>query len=126
MKNMEKRFEFKKVGKDKCAFIMHSDDIERTEVVSEEFAKNHYKNLLEQRNEVIENINKINKDVELNRVEQSDELERFIKNSIDAGKYKKFTDSLQNLKATKEMLDNINNSIEAIQKVMPEVKRMKK
>lgn len=123
---MEKSFEFKKVGKDKCAFIMHSDDIERTEIVSEEFAKKHYKELLTQRNEIIENIKKVNKEIENNRVEPSVELDKFIQHASIAQKYKKFTDNLQSLKATKDMLENVNNSIVAIEKAMPEVKRMKK
>lgn len=121
----KKKFEFKKID-GKCAFIMHSDQIERTELVSIEYARNHYTELVNQKNEMMANLGKVSRELENNKVEKDQELEHFIELANNAHKYKKYMDALENQKATMAMVDSINESIDAIEKVLPEVKRAKK
>lgn len=118
---MTKKFEFKKEH-DKCFFIMHSDDIERTEKVSEEFARNHYKELVKQRQELNTNLDAMNKRLESNKVEKDDELENFIKLADKAAGYKKFMDLQSNHKATLDMLKSITETMETMEKVLPYLK----
>lgn len=118
---MMKKFEFKKEH-DKCFFIMKTDEIERTEKVSEQFARDHYKDLIKQRAELVANIDKMNKDLEANKTENSPELEHFIELANKAGAYKKYMDLQANHKSALEMLDSITESMETIDKVLPYVK----
>jgi hypothetical protein len=122
----DKKFEFKKLEGGKCAFVMKSADIERTEVVSEEFAKTHYKELITQKTELMNNLGKANRELETNKVEKDNELEHFIELANNAAKYKKYIDAQQNQKAILDMIESIEHSIASIEKVMPEVKRAKK
>jgi hypothetical protein len=74
----------------------------------------------------MENLGKIKRDREHNKVDEDTELEHFIELANNAAKYKKYMDAVQNEKATTDMLEKINESIMAIERVMPEVKRMRK
>jgi len=121
----EKQFEFKKLSGGRCAFVMRSKDIERTEVVSEEFAKEHYKGLRKQKNEVLQQLSQANKSLEANKVDKNEDVEKFIELANLASKYKKYLDASENSKSINKMLDEINQSMIQIEKVMPEVKRMK-
>jgi hypothetical protein len=122
----KKKFEFKKISEDEYNFIMNSDDIKRVETVKKQFVKDHYKELQHQKQEAMNNLAKVNQQLEANKIEHSPELENFIALANQAGAYKKHMDTLANHSAIIKMLDNISESIESIEKVLPEVKRQKK
>lgn len=118
-------FEFLKEG-NKYVFVMKAEDIERREYVDKQYVLSHYNELEQQRNAMHENIKKINKELENNKVEKDDELEKFIAMANNAAKYKKYLDAQDNLKATLDMLERINESIKLIELKVPEAKRQKK
>jgi hypothetical protein len=121
----KKEFEFKKVD-GKFAFIMHSPDIERTEVVTESFAKEHYADLIKQKEEQYANLGALNRQIEKFKVEKDDELEHFIELANKAANYKKYMDTQANHKATLDMIEMIEESMRKVEAVMPEWKRAKK
>lgn len=118
---MTKKFEFKKEH-DKCFFIMTSDEIKRTEEVSEQFARDHYKDLVRQRKEFNVNLEKLNADLKANTIEKDDELEKFIALANKAAGYKKYMDLQSNHKATLDMLSSITESMETMEKTLPYLK----
>jgi hypothetical protein len=120
---MEKKFEFKKISSDKYAFTMKSDDIERTEIVNKAFAKSHYEDISHQKVELLNNLSKANKDLEANKVEYDAELERFINLANNAAKYKKYMDATANHRSILDMIENINKSMDSMEKIIPELKR---
>ncbi len=119
-------FEFKKLGKGKCAFISKTEDIERTEVVSNEYVKKHYENLKNQKREMIQQGLHLNKQMEINKVEKDEELEKFIETANRAARYNKYFEAFNNKKGVDDMLERINTSLSQIEQVIPELKRMKK
>jgi hypothetical protein len=124
---MAKKYEFKKVENNKYAFIMNAEDIVRTEVVSKDFAKKHYEELLKQRHDIMENISKMKREIENNKFDGDEqELERFIVLANAANKYNKYKDAVNNLKASEDMVSSINESIVNIENVITELKRVKK
>lgn len=123
---MEKKFEFKVLQGDKCAFVMKSDDIERTEVVTKQYAKEHYKDLIRQKGELMNQLSQANKQLEINKVEKNVELERFIEMANLANKYSVYMKAEENHKSIFNMIEGINDSMIKIEKALPEVKRMKK
>ncbi len=125
-KNERPKFEFKKIDNDKYAFVMHSPDIERTEVVSKDYVKQHYVELENQRINMMENLKTANKMIEQTMVEKDDELEQFIALANKAAKYNKYLDSVSKRDSALEMLHNIEESIKLIKTTLPEVERMKK
>jgi len=124
---MEKKFEFKKLSNNKYAFVMTTDDIERTEIVSKDFAMNHYNELLKQRQELMTNKVKIEKEIDNNKYDGDiEEIEHFMKLADAAGKYNKYKQAVSNKEATEDMVKAINESISAIEHTIPELKRVKK
>ena len=121
---MEKNFEFNKVDDGHYAFVMKTDDIERTEVVSKQFAKDHYNEIKAQKIEHMRNLSKVNHDLETNNVPKDDELEHFIRLANNAAKYKKFMDAQASRDAIVEMLEGINKSMTLMEQQIPELKRM--
>jgi hypothetical protein len=123
---MESNFEFKKLGNNKCAFVMHSEDIERTEVVNEEYVKKHYSTLKEQKGEILNQLSQARKTAEQNKVEKSEDIEKFLALVEEAGKYKKYHEAELQQASISKMLTQINLSLEQMEKAMPELKRLKK
>jgi vacuolar-type H+-ATPase subunit I/STV1 len=121
---MEKNFEFKKIDEDHYAFVMKSENIERTEVVKKQFAKDHYKEIAEQKKEYMRNLSKINHDLDLNTIVKDDEMEKFIEMANNAAKYQKFQKLETDKKAILEMIDGINKSMTNMEQTIPELKRM--
>lgn len=120
----EPTFEFKKLSENQYEFIMTNDDFTRTELTNKQFVKDHYKELVSQKAEIMANLGAVNKQLEINKIEKDDELQHFIELANKAAVYKKFMDSEKNQKSYIEMLEKINESMKRIEIVIPEVKRM--
>jgi len=122
---MEKQFDFKKLDGGKYAFVMISDDIERTEVVSKKFAKEHYEELHKQKKDLMLNLGKTNTDLAANDVHYDAELEHFILLANNAAKYKKYMDLRANQTTLLKMMGEIDTSMANMEKTIPELKRNK-
>jgi hypothetical protein len=124
---MEKqKYEFKKLSSGKCAFILNTPDIERTEVVSEEYARNQYQKLKDDKNKHLEELQRINKKIKDLNIEKDDELEKFIELANRANKYSEYKKAVDHREGVLSMLGLIEESIKPIEAVLPQVKRMKK
>lgn len=123
---MEKKISFKKIDENKFAFVLTTTDIERTEVVNKSFVKDHYEDLIRQKQELLNNLGATNKKLEMNKVEKNDELEHFIQLANNAAKYNQYLKTNEDLKVMTDMLENINISVSNIEHVLPEVKRQPK
>lgn len=124
---MEKvKYDFKKISNDKFAFIGVTPNFVRTEECNKQYVKDHYKDMVNQRNELMKNMAQARKMMDDNKVEKDIEMERFIEMANNAAKYKKYLESENNHKAMLDMIENINGSLAQIEKVLPELKRMGK
>lgn len=119
-------YDFKKTRDGKYAFIMKNDLIERTEVVDEKYVKEHYKELTNQKREYMENLGKINRDLEKFKVEKDPELEHFIELANKAANYAKYMNAQRDQESLLKLIDNTEEGIKHIEAVFPELKRAKK
>lgn len=120
----DKKFEFNKISEDKYSFVMRSEDIERTEVVSKKFAKDHYTEIKDQKADLLKNLATANKLIERGEMVKDAEMDKFLEMANKAAEYKKAVEALSNRDAMLDMLEKITQSMESIEKVIPEVKRM--
>jgi hypothetical protein len=129
---MQKKFELKKINEDKYKYIGHHplDDkgrcLVREETVDKKFIKDHYKATLEHKQQQLNNLAQIQKSLEENHVDKSEEMEHFIEMANYAAKFKKFQDAQANKDATMNILKMLNEEIEIFEKAIPELKRAKK
>jgi chaperonin cofactor prefoldin len=110
----------------KVVFQSVTKDLLRKEYVSEDYAREQYRELKKQKENILANISKLNKDIADNKVEKNPELEHFLELANNAAAYKKCMDLQNNLEGSLKMLESIEASIKPIENVLPEVKRMKK
>jgi hypothetical protein len=118
------KFEFNKIDEDHYAFVMRSDDIERTEIVSKQFAKDHYKEIKDQKVDLMKNLATANKLIERGEMVKDAEMDKFLEMANKAAEYKKAVEALESRLAILDMIEKITQSMESIEQKIPEVKRM--
>jgi len=123
---MDKKMEFKKLANGKCAFLSGNDEVDRTEVVSVEYVKKHYREIADKKNENLNNLQSINKKIKENAVEMDAEMEKFIEMANKANRYAQHQKDLDAREGILKVLGIIEDSMKQIEKVLPEVKRLKK
>lgn len=119
-------YEFKKLGNGKVAFITKTDEATTTIETTVERAKNHYKEMIDGKQKLLNDLAKINKDLKDNEVVKNEEMEKFIQMANDANKYHKYQKLLTDRDVLLENLKMSERTIKDVETAMPEVKRMKK
>lgn len=123
---MKRELTIKKLEDGKYALISGTEEIERTEVVNEDYLRNQYKELIEQKNKILFDLQGINKKLKDSPVVFDEELEKFIALADKAAEYKKFMQLKDIQKGTTDMLEMINDSMKPIEAILPITKRLKK
>lgn len=120
------KYDFRRGDDGRYEFILKTDEFERIEKVSLDSVKKHYKELQEQKINTQNMLNQSIKQLESISIRKDEELERFIELADKAAQYKRMLDMEKNKENALKMLEGINESIRLIEKVLPELKRMKK
>jgi hypothetical protein len=117
-------FDFKKIDEDHYAFVMKSKDIERTEVVHKQYVKDHYKTIKEEKAEHMRGLSQVQKDIARAEFVKDAELDHFLELANKAADYAKGVKAMEQRDFHTDMIGKLSTSIEQIEKVLPEVKRM--
>jgi len=122
---METEYGLKKLANGQYEFTMKMPELLRTEVVSEESVRKHYKELRDRKNQSTEQLKLLNKKIKESELETDEELEKFIELANKAAKYNEFRQAKNQQKAVLDTLKRIEDEIARIEKVSPEFKRLK-
>ena len=125
----ELKFEFNKIDEHHYAFVMKSEDIHRTEVVSKQYAKDHYKQLKEDIVKYNKALTEADKKLLTSSFVADKELDDLIAMNTRAADYAKKRDEHNKVSGEKEYLTDaigkMRINIELMEKALPELKRMK-
>lgn len=121
-------YEFKKLGNGRVAFITKANDEAKTVTTIEttvDRAKEHYKQMISSKKELLSNLSKLNHELKVNEVKENDEMAKFIDMADNAAKYKKYQELVKTRKVMMEQLETADQTIKDVENSLPEVKRMK-
>ena len=110
----------------KVFFITETKELKRIEEVPKQAAIDLYRQSKEEKERLVQEINKIEKKIKSFDIKKDEELERFIELANKAAKYNEYRQAQDQ---RDNMLSNLNNytmQIEDLEKAIPELKRAKK
>lgn len=120
------KYEFEKLKNGKCVLISYNEDINRRETVSEEFIKEHYRQLLAQKQQRLVELQGVNKRLKETEVVMDAKMDEFIEMTNKEVKYNQHKQAKEAHKGCLQLLDLINASIKPIEDALPHLKRMKR
>lgn len=129
MEMQKATYECHKKDKNRFVFVTHSNDDNATVTAIEtslEYAKQHYKQCLEGKQSLLNDLARINKELERNKVDFDNELEHFIELADKAAAYKNAMKMKQNREVIMAQLKMSEQTIKDMELQLPELKRMKK
>lgn len=129
-KTMEKqpKNELRKIGEDKYELKTEFENMHRTDVFNTGFLRDAYKSGVEEYNRVLEQLKKINKQLKEKEYTKQEiaEIEEFVRLNNAAREYEDYKKAQNQRDNALDMVERLRQQKEDIERVMPEVKRMKK
>ena len=123
---MDMQRKFVKLDKGRYAFVTKGPDFVRTEEFDLKKAKELYIESMNERKTFGENLGKCNRELKNLDVKPDAELEHFIELANRAAKYTKMQELLGQQKYLLDEIEKMGKQCEAIEKLIPEVKRIAK
>lgn len=120
---MQRKIELKGT---KVVFTTKTDELERVETVPKIKAIELYKQTKDEKVHYMAELNKLNKKIQDSKIEPDKELDKFIEMANKAHQYNEFKKATEQRDGALNMINNINQQIEDLEKAIPELKRAKK
>lgn len=128
MENKMPENKLEKISNNKFRLTTKFDKLHRVDEFDKDFLKQSYNEGVQEYNKLIEQLSKINKDIEEMTLtkEEEDEIIRFIEMNNKAHQYGKYKKAMEQRDTALDMLKRLRTQKEDIEKVIPELKRKKK